>query len=94
MAPELGGLGMVGVFFGDDPTRPHRDDASGPCGEDGVVRHQHQRGAAFTVERKEHFHHRGTRCGIEIPSGLIGKENPRRPRKRPRQGDALLSWLG
>jgi acyl-CoA thioesterase-1 len=94
MAPELGGLSMVGGFFGNDPARPHRDDASGTRGEDGVVRHQHQGGAALPVEREEHFHHRGAGCSIEIPGGFVGKENPWRPRKRPRKGDALLFAAG
>ena len=55
-----------------------------------VVRDDDQRDALIAIEIHQERVHLGAGDGVEVPCGLVGKDDPRRLRDGARDGDALL----
>src|SRR5205823_9280885 len=73
-----------------DPAGDEPDFPATAAGDRLVVRHQHQRRARFRVHLEHELDHAGAGRGIEIPGGLVGKEELRLGDEGARQGHALL----
>ena len=57
-----------------DPAVHHADAAITQVGKPRFVRNQYERGAAVAAPREEMLHHQVAGRGVEIPGGLVGKE--------------------
>src|SRR5439155_22181774 len=57
-----------------DPASDEPDFPAAAAGDRLVVRHQHQRRARFRVHLEHELDHAGASRGVEIPGGLVGKE--------------------
>ena len=64
------------------------------CASECVVRHEHQRGAAFFVTGKQQFDDLAAGAFVEIAGRLVGDEDRRMRRERARERDALLLAAG
>ena len=80
---------LVKLIFGDDFTVEQMNFPLGLFYESRVVRH-HADGGAFAVQILQQLHHCLAVTGIEIASGLVGKQYRRMAGKRSRNRHALL----
>ena len=59
-----------------------------------LVRHQHQGGALFAIQRQQQFQHDAAGGSVEVAGGFVGQENGRTQREGARQRHALLLAAG
>ena len=74
----------------DNPAVTECDDTLRRCCDLGVVRNDDNRLTVFFVQRLEHLHDFSAGFCIEVPCGLVGKDDPRVDDQRPGDGHPLL----
>ena len=77
-----------------DPAGAQPHHAVAAPRQRGVVRHQHQRGAALGVAGEQQVDDLASRGLVEIAGRLVGDEDRRIGRQRARERDALLLAAG
>lgn len=84
---------LIPLIMGDYSV-PNSDSPLRTCSDRRIVGHQDHRLAFFDIKPLEFREDFGTRCGIEVASWLVGKQDLRPIDQGSRNGDALLLAAG
>src|ERR1019366_5503757 len=77
----------------DEPVAQH-DPPIRALRQRRLVRHQHQRGSLFPIQRQQQFQHRASGGGVQVAGGFIGQQYRRTEREGARQRHPLLLSAG